>query len=124
MDKKMMIRISNVLHDLGIPTGLKGYRCLMNAIGLGLEDPKALEQITKGLYPKVAKIMDTTPARVERAIRHAIEVSWDRGDIQVLYEYFGNSVSGLKGKPTNGECIATLVEWIQLERDLKPYARS
>jgi hypothetical protein len=107
-------RITDVLHTLGVPAHIKGYKYLREAIILAVNDEGIIEAITKALYPAVAKTFDTTPSRVERAIRHAIEVAWDRGDIDVLQSYFGYTVSGLKGKPTNSEFIALISDNIRL----------
>lgn len=108
-------RVTDVIHTLGVPAHIKGYSYLRRAIVLCVAEPELISLITKALYPKVAREFDTTSSRVERAIRHAIEVAWDRGDIDVLQRYFGNTVSLDKGKPTNGEFIALVTDRIRLE---------
>lgn len=118
MDKSLEIRISNVLHDVGVPTHIKGYSYLVSAVKMVQTTPSLINAVTKQLYPQVAELHEITASRVERAIRHAIECAFDRAAPDVTYKYFGNSVSGIKGKPTNSEFIATISEWIRLERDL------
>ena len=100
--------IDQVLLELGVPDRLCGHRYLAAALALAVKDPAAVHSITTYLYPAVAEACETTPARVERGIRHAIEVAWDRGDTDVLAEYFGNTVSSRTGKPTNSEFIARI----------------
>lgn len=102
--------ITNFLHNVGVPAHIKGFRYLRKAIDLGFHDQNYLEMITKGLYPAIAEEFETTPSRVERAIRHAIETAWDRGDVDVLNSIFGYTVSSRKGKPTNSEFIALVVD--------------
>lgn len=109
-------RISGILLEIGIPSHIKGYRYVRRAIELAVRDRKCVEAVTKVLYPDVAKEYGTTGSRVERAIRHAIECAWDRGDLEALEKYFGNTVSRNKGKPTNSEFIAMIAEHILLER--------
>ncbi len=101
------------LVTLGTPAHVKGYRYLRYAVGLAVKDENLLDVITTGLYPAVAEQFNTTSYRVERAIRHAIELTWDRGSLDVLMQYFGNTISNKKGKPTNGEFIARLVNIIR-----------
>ena len=101
---------------LGAPINNKGFDYLVQATLLTLDNPAMLESITKELYPEVAKRFGTTPSRVERAIRHAIEVAWDRGDIEVLQKFFGYTVSNIKGKPTNSEFIAMIADCLSLRR--------
>lgn len=98
--------IINTLLNLGVPAYIKGYRYLVTALSLVIENPDIKEAITKELYPQIAKMHNTTGSRVERAIRHAVECAWDRGDLDVLNRYFGNTISPIKGKPTNSEFIA------------------
>lgn len=98
--------IINTLLDLGVPAHIKGYRYLVTALSLVIENPDIQEAITKELYPQIAKTHNSTGSRVERAIRHAVECAWDRGDLDVLKRYFGNTISCCKGKPTNSEFIA------------------
>ena len=95
------MKVTNIIHQIGVPAHIKGYQYLREAIIMTINDMESINAITKVLYPSVAKKFHTTSSRVERAIRHAIEVAWDRGDVDVLQEYFGFTVSGTKGKPTN-----------------------
>ena len=108
--------VTEVIHDIGVPAHIKGYKYLREAIILTVEDPEMINGVTKILYPTVAKRYSTTASRVERAIRHAIEVAWDRGDVDTLQKYFGYTVSGIKGKPTNSECIAMIADHLALKR--------
>ena len=108
-------RVTNMLHEIGIPAHIKGYQYLRDAIIMAVEDMDVLNAITKILYPTVAKKYQTTSSRVERAIRHAIEVAWSRGKLDTLDELFGYTVSTGKGKPTNSEFIALIADTIQLE---------
>lgn len=105
--------IQEVLLDIGVPDALSGHRYMVRAIELAIESPDEATLITKWLYPTVAKCYDTTASRVERAIRHGIESAWDRGDLEVLAKYFGNTVSISKGRPTNGEFIARIVNYLR-----------
>lgn len=98
--------IRKLLIELGVPEHIKGSRYLIKAIGLVVEDENMLDAITKWLYPAVAKFFDTTGSRTERAIRHGIELAWDRCDMDVLDKYFGGTISPAKGRPTNSEFIA------------------
>ena len=108
-------RVTNMLHEIGIPAHIKGYHYLRDAIMMAVDDMDVLNAITKILYPTVAKKYQTTSSRVERAIRHAIEVAWSRGKLDTLDELFGYTVSNGKGKPTNSEFIALIADTIQLE---------
>ena len=108
-------RVTNMLHEIGIPAHIKGYHYLRDAIIMAVKDMDVLNAITKILYPTVAKKYQTTSSRVERAIRHAIEVAWSRGKLDTLDELFGYTVSTGKGKPTNSEFIALIADTIQLE---------
>lgn len=108
-------RVTSMLHEIGIPAHIKGYHYLRDAIMMVVEDMDVLNAITKVLYPTVAKKYQTTSSRVERAIRHAIEVAWNRGKLDTLDELFGYTVSTGKGKPTNSEFIALIADTIQLE---------
>ena len=108
-------RVTNMLHEIGIPAHIKGYHYLRDAIIMAVGDMDVLNAITKILYPTVAKKYQTTSSRVERAIRHAIEVAWSRGKLDTLDELFGYTVSTGKGKPTNSEFIALIADTIQLE---------
>lgn len=104
--KDLRATITALLHELGFPAHILGYRYLKDAIAAAVNDQHMIDAITRKLYPHVAKLHNTTPSRVERAIRHAIETAWDRGDLEVLSNFFGNTVSAHKGKPTNSEFIA------------------
>ena len=107
--------VTGVIHEIGVPAHIKGYQYLRYAIIVAVEDMDVINSITKTLYPMVAKAFSTTPSRVERAIRHAIEVAWDRGDLETLQKYFGYTVSNSKGKPTNSEFIALIADKLQLQ---------
>lgn len=107
--------VTNMLHEIGIPAHIKGYHYLRDSIMMAVEDMDVLNAITKVLYPTVAKRHQTTASRVERAIRHAIEVAWSRGKLDTLDELFGYTVSNGKGKPTNSEFIALIADTIQLK---------
>lgn len=106
--------VTDIIHQIGIPAHIKGYHYLREAIILSLNDEEMLESITKLLYPTVAKNFNTTASRVERAIRHAIETAWDRGDVDVLNGMFGYTISVCKGKPTNSEFIALITDNLRL----------
>ena len=108
-------RVTDMIHEIGIPAHIKGYHYLRDAIIMAIEDMDVLNAITKVLYPTVAKNHQTTASRVERAIRHAIEVAWSRGKLDTLDELFGYTVSNGKGKPTNSEFIALIADTIRLE---------
>ena len=108
--------VTEIIHEIGIPAHIKGYQYLREAIILTINDMDIINAVTKVLYPAVAKKFGTTPSRVERAIRHAIEVAWDRGDIETLQKYFGYTVSNIKGKPTNSEFIAMIADRLHLQR--------
>lgn len=103
------------LDEIGVPAHIKGYQYLREAILIAVNDMDVINAITKVLYPQVAKTFATTPSRVERAIRHAIEVAWDRGDLETLQRFFGYTVSNTKGKPTNSEFIALIADRLQLQ---------
>ena len=106
---------ASMLHNAGIPANLTGYQYVKKAIILVYNDSKLINAITKELYPEVAKVFGTTPSRAERAIRHAIEVAWDRGDMDTLQMLFGYTVSYEKGKPTNSEFIALMAEQLKFK---------
>ena len=114
-DLEIEMRVTNIIHQIGVPAHIKGYQYLREAIIMTIHDMEAINAITKILYPTVAKKFKTTSSRVERAIRHAIEVAWDRGDVDTLQEYFGFTVSGTKGKPTNSEFISMVADRLRLE---------
>lgn len=107
--------VTSIIHEIGVPAHIKGYQYLREAIIIAVNDMDVINAITKVLYPQVAKTFQTTPSRVERAIRHAIEVAWDRGDLDTLQRFFGYTVSNTKGKPTNSEFIALIADKLQLE---------
>lgn len=109
------LRVTEVIHQVGVPAHIKGYQYLREAIMMAVEDIESVSAITKVLYPSIAKKFKTTSSRVERAIRHAIEVAWDRGDIETLQNYFGYTVSGVKGKPTNSEFISMIADRLRLQ---------
>lgn len=112
-------QVTDIIHDIGMPAHVKGYRYAREAIILAVCDANYVENITKWLYPAIAKQFDTTPSRVERAIRHAIEIAWDRSDFDVRQKYFGYTISSLKGKPTNSEFISMIADHIRLSRSNK-----
>ncbi len=107
--------VTSIIHEVGVPAHIKGYQYVREAIMITVEDMEVINSVTKVLYPEVAKRYHTTPSRVERAIRHAIEVAWDRGDLETLQRFFGYTVSNAKGKPTNSEFIAMISDRIRLK---------
>ena len=107
--------VTNVIHEVGVPAHIKGYQYLREAIIMVVNDIDVINQITKSLYPKIASKFNTTPSRVERAIRHAIEVAWGRGQQDVVENIFGYTISAAKGKPTNSEFIAMIADKLRLE---------
>ena len=107
--------VTDISHEIGVPAHIKGYQYVREAIILAINDMEVINAVTKVLYPTVAKKFQTTPSRVERAIRHAIEVAWDRGDIETLQKFFGYTVSNIKGKPTNSEFIAMIADRLGLQ---------
>ncbi len=111
--------VTAIIHEIGVPAHIKGYQYLREAILLAVADMDVINAVTKVLYPEVAKRFATTPSRVERAIRHAIEVAWDRGDLETLQKYFGYTVNSAKGKPTNSEFIAMIADRLQLQMKRK-----
>lgn len=110
----MESQVTKVIHQIGVPAHIKGYQYLRTAILLTIRDSDAINSVTKVLYPSVAKMYKTTSSRVERAIRHAIEVAWDRGDVDVLNAYFGYTIQNSRGKPTNSEFIAMIADNLRL----------
>ena len=114
-NKELQSSITTLLHSLGVPSHIKGYEYIREGIGLMYNDPSMLGAITKEMYPEIAVKYNTTSSRVERAIRHAIEVSWTRGDYELMEEVFGHSVDYDRAKPTNSEFIATLADKLRLE---------
>ena len=111
-------RVSDVLCEIGVPSHIKGYRYLRTAIIQVVETPESIDKITTGLYPEIAKRFDTTSSRVERAIRHAIEVAWERGEENILFSYFGYTIKSMRGKPTNSEFISRVADKLSLERKI------
>jgi two-component system response regulator (stage 0 sporulation protein A) len=111
----MEIVVTDIIHQLGVPAHIKGYHYLRTAILYSIEDKNLLDSVTKLLYPTVAGIYETTSSRVERAIRHAIEIAWDRGNIDTLNSFFGYTVDTSKGKPTNSEFIALITDKLRLQ---------
>ena len=115
-DANLESTVTDIIHEIGVPAHIKGYQYLREAIILTIRDMDMINAVTKALYPEVARKFSTTPSRVERAIRHAIEVAWDRGDIEVLQKFFGYTVSNIKGKPTNSEFIAMIADHLSLKQ--------
>lgn len=109
------ILVTQIIHEVGIPAHIKGYQYLRHAIMMVVDNLEIINSITKKLYPNVAKKYNTTSSRVERAIRHAIEVAWDRGDTDVLNSFFGYTIANSKGKPTNSEFIAMIADKLRLQ---------
>ncbi len=107
--------VTSIIHEVGVPAHIKGYQYVREAIMITVENMEVINSVTKVLYPEVAKRYGTTSSRVERAIRHAIEVAWDRGDLETLQRFFGYTVSNAKGKPTNSEFIAMISDRIRLK---------
>lgn len=108
-------QVTKIIHQIGVPAHIKGYQYLRTAIILTVNDSDIINSVTKILYPTVAKKYQTTTSRVERAIRHAIEVAWDRGDVEVLNSYFGYTIQNNRGKPTNSEFIAMIADNLRLK---------
>lgn len=108
--------VTAIIHEIGVPAHIKGYQYLREAIIITVGDMEVINAVTKVLYPEVAKRFSTTPSRVERAIRHAIEVAWDRGDVDTLNSYFGYTIHNLRGKPTNSEFIAMIADKMRLDK--------
>lgn len=121
VDKKngdIETQVTKIIHEIGVPAHIKGYQYLRTAILMTISDNEIINSVTKILYPSVAKKYSTTTSRVERAIRHAIEVAWDRGDIETLNSYFGYTVQNSRGKPTNSEFIAMIADNLRLKYKL------
>ena len=114
-DNDLESKVTSVLHNMGVPAHIKGYGFLRQSIIMAVEDPQVISLVTKRLYPDIAKLNNTTASRVERAIRHAIEVAWDRGNVDVLNEYFGYTINNMRGKPTNSEFVAMISDKLRLE---------
>ena len=113
-EPSLEIQVTEILHQIGVPAHIKGYHYLRDSIIMAIETPDIINAVTKQLYPSVAKRYDTTASRVERAIRHAIEVAWDRGDVDILNSYFGYTIHNTRGKPTNSEFIAMISDRLRL----------
>lgn len=113
-EKDIEYLVTDMIHQIGVPAHIKGYHYLRESIILSVENPEVMNAVTKVLYPTVAKKFGTTSSRVERAIRHAIEVAWDRGDVDTLNAYFGYTIHNSRGKPTNSEFIAMLSDKLRL----------
>ena len=113
-DPDLELMVTDIIHQIGVPAHIKGYQYLREAIILAVKDSEIINSVTKILYPTIAKSYKTTSSRVERAIRHAIEVAWDRGDIDILNSYFGYTISAGRGKPTNSEFIAMIADKLRL----------
>lgn len=111
-------RITNIIHEIGVPAHIKGYLYLREAITMVVADMELLGAVTKELYPNIAKEFNTTPSRVERAIRHAIEVAWGRGKVDTINSLFGYTVHTQKGKPTNSEFVAMVADKLRLEQKM------
>ena len=116
--KSLEAKITNIIHEIGVPAHIKGYLYLREAIGMVVDDIELLSAVTKELYPNISKKFNTTPSRVERAIRHAIEVAWSRGKVDTINNLFGYTVHTDKGKPTNSEFIAMVADKLRLERNI------
>lgn len=114
--KDMNLLVTQMIHEIGVPAHIKGYLYLRTAILMAVENMDVLNAVTKQLYPDIAKEYDTTDTRVERAIRHAIEVAWERGNIDIIHELFGYTIQADKGKPTNSEFIALVADKIRLDK--------
>lgn len=119
MERNLESDVTNIIHEIGVPAHIKGYQYLRDAIMMSVNDTEMLNSITKLLYPSIAKRHKTTPSRVERAIRHAIEVAWSRGKMDTIDELFGYTVSNGKGKPTNSEFVALIADKIRLEYKMR-----
>lgn len=119
MERNLESDVTNIIHEIGVPAHIKGYQYLRDAIMMSVDDNEMLNSITKVLYPSIAKRHKTTPSRVERAIRHAIEVAWSRGKMDTIDDLFGYTVSNGKGKPTNSEFVALIADKIRLEYKLR-----
>ena len=113
-DPQLEMSVTEIIHQIGVPAHIKGYYYIRESILLAVSDVEILNSVTKKLYPEVARRYNTTASRVERAIRHSIEVAWDRGDIDTLTKYFGYTVNNNRGKPTNSEFIAMIADKIRL----------
>lgn len=122
LDYKLEEDITKVLHDIGMPAHIRGYEYIRSSIIYAYKDKEMMGQVTKVLYPAVAKVYDTTSSRVERAIRHAIEVAWNRGNLDVIDDLFGYTISADRAKPTNSEFIAMIADKLRLTYRHKCFA--
>ncbi len=118
-EDKLELVVTDIIHEIGVPAHIKGYQYLRSAILMSVADMDILNSVTKQLYPEIAKLYGTTPSRVERAIRHAIEVAWGRGHMDTIDELFGYTIHAGKGKPTNSEFIALIADKIRLDQKIK-----
>jgi len=114
-DAELEVMVTDIIHQIGVPAHIKGYHYLRESIMLSIKNDDIINSVTKLLYPTVAKKFSTTSSRVERAIRHAIEVAWDRGDLDVLNSFFGYTINNSRGKPTNSEFIAMISDKLRLK---------
>lgn len=115
VQRNLEVEVTNIMHEIGVPAHIKGYQYLRDAVMMVVKDLDIINSITKQLYPSIARIYNTTPSRVERAIRHAIEVAWSRGQVEAIDALFGYTVNVGKGKPTNSEFIAMVADKLRLE---------
>ncbi|NLC67439.1 MAG: sporulation transcription factor Spo0A [Clostridiaceae bacterium] len=113
--KDLEVEVTNIMHEIGVPAHIKGYQYLRDAIMMVVKDLEIINSITKQLYPAIAKEYNTTPSRVERAIRHAIEVAWNRGRVEAINSIFGYTINVGKGKPTNSEFIAMIADKLRID---------
>lgn len=118
-DRMLELEITNIIHEIGVPAHIKGYQYIRDAIIMSVKNSEMINSITKLLYPEISRRYHTTPSRVERAIRHSIEVAWGRGNTDVIEDYFGYTVSDGKGKPTNSEFIALIADKLRLSYGIK-----
>lgn len=118
-NRALEVEITNIIHEIGVPAHIKGYQYIRDAILMSVRDREMINSITKILYPSISKKYQTTPSRVERAIRHSIEVAWNRGNPDVIEDYFGYTVSDGKGKPTNSEFIALIADKLSLAHGIR-----
>lgn len=116
--QNLELMVTEILHQIGVPAHIKGYNYLRDSIIMSINDNTMINSVTKILYPTVAKMYSTTSSRVERAIRHAIEVAWDRGDVDILNSYFGYTIQNTRGKPTNSEFIAMIADKLRLRMEI------
>jgi two-component system response regulator (stage 0 sporulation protein A) len=113
--KNLDVAVTNIIHEMGVPAHIKGYHYLRDAILMVINEINLLGAVTKELYPMIAQKYQTTPSRVERAIRHAIELAWDRGNVEMMTKFFGYTINLERGKPTNSEFIAMVADKLRIE---------